>query len=119
MLVASDMFRIRFQKVQLRQMSDHFQTIHMASLKIRSVNNLSSCQLIFHIVYSGLDCFIYGKDRILSQSSQLDAAIDNGDDVFNMSGGVEQLRDYLPIEGLVQQLYDLHKSETKGTFTLL
>jgi hypothetical protein len=49
--------------------------------------------------------------------SQLDAAIDNGDTVFNMSGG-EQLRDYLSIEALVQQLYDLHQSQTKGAFNI-
>jgi nucleoside-diphosphate-sugar epimerase len=62
--------------------------------------------------------YMYGKGQSpKSILSQLDAAIDNGDTVFNMSGG-EQLRDYLPIEALVQQLYDLHQSERKGTFNI-
>ena len=49
--------------------------------------------------------------------SPLSIAIDNGDTVFNMSGG-EQLRDYLPIEDVVQQLYDLHESRRNGTFNI-
>jgi nucleoside-diphosphate-sugar epimerase len=60
--------------------------------------------------------YMYGKGQNpKSILSQLDAAIDNGDSVFNMSGG-EQLRDYLPIEAVAQQLFDLHESRTKGTF---
>lgn len=35
--------------------------------------------------------------------SQLDQAIDNGDQFFNMSGG-EQLRDYLPVEEVAERL---------------
>jgi len=62
--------------------------------------------------------YMYGKGQNdKSVLSQLDAAIDNGDTHFNMSGG-EQLRDYLPIESLVQQLYDLHQSQRKGTFNI-
>ena len=62
--------------------------------------------------------YMYGKGQSpKSILSQLDAAIDNGDAVFNMSGG-EQLRDYLPIEVLVKQLYDLHQSQTKGAFNI-
>ena len=62
--------------------------------------------------------YMYGKGQnAKSILSQLDAAIDNGDTHFNMSGG-EQLRDYLPIEALVQQLYDLHQSQRKGTFNI-
>ena len=38
--------------------------------------------------------------------SQLDRAIENGDNVFNMSGG-EQLRDYLPIEEVSRQLVNI------------
>ena len=62
--------------------------------------------------------YIYGKGQgPNSILSQLDAAIDKGDPVFNMSGG-EQLRDYLPIEAVVQQLYDLHESKINGTFNI-
>lgn len=62
--------------------------------------------------------YVYGKGQSPNSIlSQLDAAIDNGDAVFNMSGG-EQLRDYLPIEALVQQLYDLHESKINGTFNI-
>ena len=49
--------------------------------------------------------------------SLLDAAIDNGDTVFNMSGG-EQLRDYLPIEAVAQQLSDLYDVKAEGTFNI-
>jgi nucleoside-diphosphate-sugar epimerase len=42
--------------------------------------------------------YMYGKGQNQkSLLSQLDRAIDNGDKVFNMSGG-EQVRDYLPVE---------------------
>jgi len=62
--------------------------------------------------------YMYGKGQSpKSVLSQLDAAIDNGDTVFNMSGG-EQLRDYLPIEALVQQLYDLYQSKKRGIFNI-
>ena len=62
--------------------------------------------------------YMHGKGQnAKSILSQLDAAIDNGDSVFNMSGG-EQLRDYLSIEALVQQLYDLHQSQAKGAFNI-
>lgn len=46
--------------------------------------------------------------------AQLDRAIDNGDSVFNMSGG-EQLRDYLPIEVVAHRLAWLAEhSECQG-----
>lgn len=62
--------------------------------------------------------YMYGKGQH-SQSvlSQLDAAIKNGDATFNMSGG-EQLRDYLPIEAVAQQLFDLYVSGREGTFNV-
>ncbi|SCY87097.1 NAD-dependent epimerase/dehydratase family protein [Desulfoluna spongiiphila] len=42
--------------------------------------------------------YMYGEGQSkTSLLSQLDKAIDNGDEVFNMSGG-EQIRDYLPVE---------------------
>ncbi|MHA1724317.1 MAG: NAD-dependent epimerase/dehydratase family protein [Promethearchaeota archaeon] len=42
--------------------------------------------------------YLYGEGQNpKSLLSQLDKALDNGEDVFNMSGG-EQLRDYLPVE---------------------
>ncbi len=62
--------------------------------------------------------YMYGEGQNpKSILSQLDAAIDNGDKVFNMSGG-EQLRDYLHIDAVVQQLYDLHESKINGTFNI-
>jgi len=48
---------------------------------------------------------------------QLDAAIDNNEDIFNMSGG-EQLRDYLSIEAVVQQLFNLYKKNQNGVFNI-
>jgi nucleoside-diphosphate-sugar epimerase len=62
--------------------------------------------------------YMYGKGQNpKSVLSQLDTAIDNGDSVFNMSGG-EQLRDYLPIEAVAQQLFDLYVSEREGTYNV-
>ncbi len=62
--------------------------------------------------------YIYGKGQNRkSVLSQLDTAIDNGDSTFNMSGG-EQLRDYLPIEAVAQQLFDLYVSTRPGTYNI-
>lgn len=58
--------------------------------------------------------YMYGKGQNPnSVLSQLDAAIDKNDAVFNMSEG-EQLRDYLPIEKLAKQLLDLYSSGYEG-----
>lgn len=62
--------------------------------------------------------YMYGKGQNpKSVLSQLDTAIDNGESTFNMSGG-EQLRDYLPIEAVAQQLFDLYVSGTTGTYNI-
>lgn len=51
--------------------------------------------------------YMYGKGQSpKSLISQLDAALENGDEVFNMSGG-EQIRDFLPIEQVAQNLVDI------------
>ena len=48
--------------------------------------------------------YMYGKGQSdKSILSQLDRALDNGDDAFNMSGG-EQLRDYLPVEKVAENI---------------
>jgi nucleoside-diphosphate-sugar epimerase len=48
--------------------------------------------------------YMFGKGQSdKSILSQLDRALDNGDDVFNMSGG-EQLRDYLPVEKVAEYI---------------
>ena len=62
--------------------------------------------------------YMYGKGQNpKSVLSQLDTAIENGDSIFNMSGG-EQLRDYLPIEAVAQQLFDLYASSRPGTYNI-
>jgi len=62
--------------------------------------------------------YTYGKGQnATSLISQLDTAIDNKEKVFNMSGG-EQLRDYLPIEAVAQQLFDLYERNTAGIFNV-
>ena len=62
--------------------------------------------------------YMYGKGQNpKSVLSQLDTAIESGDTVFNMSGG-EQLRDYLPIESVAQQLFDLYVSAREGTYNV-
>ncbi len=48
--------------------------------------------------------YTYGKGQMgTSLLAQLETAIKNGDEVFNMSGG-EQLRDYLPVEKMAAKI---------------
>lgn len=62
--------------------------------------------------------YMYGKGQDpKSILSQLETAIKKGESVFNMSGG-EQLRDYLPIEVVAQQLFDLYEIKKEGTFNV-
>ena len=62
--------------------------------------------------------FLYIWKRTNSNSllSQLDSAINNNK-IFNMSGG-EQLRDFLPIETVVEQIFELYVSKKKGAFNV-
>jgi nucleoside-diphosphate-sugar epimerase len=51
--------------------------------------------------------YMFGKGQSeKSILSQLDRALDNGDQTFNMSGG-EQLRDYLPVEKIAENISNL------------
>jgi dTDP-6-deoxy-L-talose 4-dehydrogenase (NAD+) len=51
--------------------------------------------------------YMYGEGQAESSIlSQLEKAIKNGDSQFNMSGG-EQLRDYQPVEKVVQQIINI------------
>ncbi len=62
--------------------------------------------------------YMYGKGQNpKSLLSQLDTAIENNEAIFNMSRG-EQLRDYLPIEAVAQQLIDLFESSRSGAFNI-
>ena len=62
--------------------------------------------------------YTYGKGQNQnSLLSQLDKAIDSGDKIFNMSGG-EQVRDYLSIELVAQQIFDLYNSSRAGIFNI-
>lgn len=49
--------------------------------------------------------------------AQLDTAIENNDEVFNMSGG-EQLRDYLPIETIAHDLAEIVQSKKDGCYNI-
>ncbi len=59
--------------------------------------------------------YMYGKGQNPnSLLSQLEKAIQNGDTVFNMSGG-EQLRDYLPIEKVAENIVSIaYQNKTNG-----
>ena len=60
----------------------------------------------FHLTWARL-FYMYGQGQSSgSLYSQLQKAVESGDDVFNMSGG-EQLRDYLPIEDVAADLVRL------------
>ncbi|MDA9142035.1 NAD(P)-dependent oxidoreductase [Gammaproteobacteria bacterium] len=62
--------------------------------------------------------YMYGSGQNpQSLLPQLDVAIDNNEEIFNMSGG-EQLRDYLPIEEVVKQLFNLYKKNQNGVFNV-
>lgn len=51
--------------------------------------------------------YMYGKGQSSkSLLSQIQQAIDNGEDAFNMSGG-EQTRDFLPVEKVAQYIIDI------------
>jgi dTDP-6-deoxy-L-talose 4-dehydrogenase (NAD+) len=62
--------------------------------------------------------YMYGNGQNpKSLLAQLDTAIENGDAVFNMSGG-KQVRDYLPIEDVAQQICTVFKSQKQGRFNI-
>ena len=62
--------------------------------------------------------YMYGEGQNeKSILSQLDKAIENGDQQFDMSGG-EQLRDYLPIGSVARQLVALYEAENEGIFNI-
>lgn len=49
--------------------------------------------------------------------SQLDDAIDNGDEQFNMSSG-EQIRDFMSIESVVEELANLYTINASGIYNI-
>jgi dTDP-6-deoxy-L-talose 4-dehydrogenase (NAD+) len=49
--------------------------------------------------------------------SQLDEAIKNGDKNFNMSSG-EQIRDFMSIENVVEELVDLYARDSSGIYNI-
>lgn len=62
--------------------------------------------------------YMYGKGQNSSSLlPQLDSAIDKNEKVFNMSGG-KQLRDFLPIETVAEQIFELYVSKKNGTFNV-
>lgn len=65
-------------------------------------------QKIYSFQYNWIRLFyMFGKrQNAKSLLSQLQAALDKGDDSFNMSGG-EQTRDFLPVEKVAQYIVDI------------
>ena len=62
--------------------------------------------------------YMYGQGQnSKSLLAQLDTAIARGETTFNMSGG-EQIRDYLPIEDVARQLFQLFKNDESGIFNI-
>ena len=63
--------------------------------------------------------YLYGEAGLRTNSiiKQLDKAIDDNEETFNMSGG-EQLRDFLSIEEVVQQLFSLYENYKDGIFNI-
>ncbi len=62
--------------------------------------------------------YMYGEGQSsASIIAQLDSAIERGDDVFKMSSG-EQLRDYLPVNEVASQLFDLYERKSTGVYNI-
>jgi nucleoside-diphosphate-sugar epimerase len=62
--------------------------------------------------------YMYGNGQNpTSIIAQFDHAINNNETQFNMSGG-EQLRDYLPIKEVVEQLHKLFENSQAGTYNI-
>lgn len=62
--------------------------------------------------------YMYGEGQnSKSILAQLDAAIDRGDAIFNMSGG-EQLRDYLSVNDVAIQICRIYRQKTDGNFNV-
>lgn len=62
--------------------------------------------------------YVYGDGQNANSIiSQLDKAINDKQKFFNMSGG-EQLRDYLPVEEVANQLFNLYISKKNGVFNI-
>jgi len=64
---------------------------------------LEELNKFYHFSFKWIRLFyLYGEGQNpKSLLSQLDRALDNGEEVFNMSGG-EQIRDYLPVEKVAE-----------------
>jgi nucleoside-diphosphate-sugar epimerase len=89
----------------------------IAKNKLREQLDILSSEHPFCFQWARL-FYMFGKGQNKnSLLSQLEKAIDNGDDIFNMSGG-EQLRDYLPVEKAVKQIFDLYNSSRSGIFNV-
>jgi nucleoside-diphosphate-sugar epimerase len=62
--------------------------------------------------------YMYGRGQNPnSLTSQLEKAIENNLPDFNMSDG-EQLRDYLSVEEVARQIFDLYQSKIEGTYNI-
>lgn len=62
--------------------------------------------------------YIYGTgQKSNSLFDQLDKAIDDNTPFFNMTGG-EQLRDYLSVEDVAQQIFELYSRGEDGNFNI-
>jgi len=118
-LVAGTCLEYGFQNGPIPSTAETFPNNSYALAKdtLRKQLELLSREYPFRFQWARL-FYIYGKDQNpKSLLSQLDNAINNGETKFNMSGG-EQLRDYLPIETAVQQIYDLYISGGSGTYNI-
>ena len=59
---------------------------------------------------------MYGKGQSPnSLLSQLDKALENGEKIFNMSGG-EQVRDYLPVEKVAEYIVKIALQNTGNRY---
>jgi len=62
--------------------------------------------------------YMYGQGQNPNSIlAQLDSAIDRGEPLFNMSGG-EQLRDYLSVEQVADQISKIHLDKDDGIFNV-
>ncbi len=118
-LVAGTCFEYGHQCGEIRSSAQAQPITKYAQAKDRLRKELINYQKIndFKLQWARL-FYVFGDGQSPSSIlSQLDAAIDRNEPLFNMSHG-EQLRDYLPIEMVAQQLFDLYEGRKSGVFNV-
>ena len=118
-LVAGTCFEYGFQSgpISSKSETDPKNAYAMAKDNLRQHLELLNINHPFLLQWARL-FYMYGDGQSPhSIIPQLDTAINNNKKIFNMSKG-EQLRDYLPIREVVEQLHKLFENSQSGTYNV-